>query len=205
MTNKQADLSSELQPTATVPALKLDPSLLLNFTKAQKTKKKSKAHRNVMKMREKMWPDLDEDILWQRSLHDGYSSIPRTMSIMMNIIDDLAKKHTGKSVPAGKTYFGLWCRVWDENMLIIENEASYAVEAGYLGERNVSTWRKHMKTLHELGFIDVRSGAYGPYNFILLLNPYLIMKKLESEISTQSFNLLLQRAIEIGADKDLAK
>lgn len=204
MTNKQADPSLETQSSTSLSAFKLDPSTLLNLTKVQKTKKKSKAHRNAMKMREKMWPDLDEDTLWQRNLHDGYSSIPRTMSIMMNIIDDLAKKHTGKSVPAGKTYFGLWCRVWDENMLIIENEASYAVEAGYLGERNVSTWRKHMKTLHELGFIDVKGGAYGPYNFILLLNPYLIMKKLENKISPQSFNLLMQRAIEIGADKDLA-
>ncbi|MGL5554891.1 MAG: hypothetical protein ACRDC8_06330, partial [Aeromonas veronii] len=174
MTDKQDGSSVEMLSNFGIVPFKPNFLTPVDLTKVQRAKKKTKAHRNAMTMRKEIWPDLDENMLWHRTLHDGYSSIPRTMSIMMNIIDDLAKKHTGKSVPAGKTYFGLWCRVWDENMLIIENEVSYALEAGYLGERNVTTWRKHMQTLKELGFIDVKDGAYGPYNYVLLFNPYLI-------------------------------
>lgn len=174
---------------------------VLNAT--QKKKRKSKAHVNSMKMRAELWPELDASLLWDRNLNDGYSTIPRTLSIITNIIDDLSKKITGKSVPAGKTYFGLWCRVWDENMLTIENETIYAIEAGYTGERNVTTWRAHMKVLLDLGFIDVREGAYGPYNFVLIYNPYLVLKTLKDKIPATSYQLLVQRAIEIGADGDL--
>lgn len=193
-------------PAPVSPTPVLAPDFLaslaaLNAT--QKKKKKSKAHLNTMKMRGELWPELDTGLLWDRNLNDGYTTIPRTLSLITNIIDDLSKRTTGKSLPAGKTYFGLWCRVWDENMLTIENESTYAVEAGYTGERNVTTWRAHMKVLQELGFIDVREGAYGPYNFVLIYNPYLILKNLKSKIPTASYQLLMQRAIEIGADADL--
>ena len=192
--------------TPAAPAVGVAPELLASLAalnSTQKKKKKSKAHLNTMKMRAELWPDLDAGLLWDRTLNDGYTTIPRTLSLITNIIDDLSKKTTGKSLPAGKTYFGLWCRVWDENLLTIENESIYAVEAGYTGERNVTTWRAHMKVLHELGFIDVRDGAYGPYNFVLLYNPYIILKKLKEQIPTASYQLLMQRAIEIGADADL--
>lgn len=181
----------------------LNLAQLQTINATQKKKRKSKAHLNMMKMRSELWPDLDVGMLWDRNLNDGYSTIPRTLSLITNIIDDLSKKHTGKSLPAGKTYFGLWCRVWDENMLTIENEAVYAVEAGYSGERNVTTWRAHMKVLLELGFIDAREGAYGPYNYVLMYNPYLVLKKLKAKIPSASYQLLVQRAIEIGADGDL--
>ena len=183
----------------------LDQNLaaLLALNTTQKKKRKSKAHLNAMKMRGELWPELDTSLLWDRTVNDGYSSIPRTLSLITNMIDDLAKKHTGKSVAAGKTYFALWCRVWDENMLTIENESVYAIESGYSGERNVTTWRQHMKVLQELAFIDTKEGAYGPYNFVLIYNPYLVLKKLKSQIPASYYQLLLQRAIEIGADGDL--
>lgn len=193
--NLEALLKS-FSPLSKVPAV---PAL----NQQQKKKRKSKAHRNMLKLRKQLWPDLDTASLWDRNINDGYSSIPRTLSLITNMIDDLSKKHTGKSLPAGKTYFGLWCRVWDENMLVIENEAIYAVEAGYRGERNASTWRAHMKVLQELGFISVKPGAYGPYNYVLILNPYLVLKGLQDKIPVADYQLLLQRSIEIGADGDL--
>lgn len=174
-----------------------------NLNEAQKKKRKSKAHLNTLKMRAELWPELDIGLLWDRTLSVGFSTIPRNLSLITNIIDDLSKKHTGKSVPAGKTYFGLWCRVWDENMVTIENESSYAIEAGYVGERNVTTWRAQMKVLLDLGFIDAREGAYGPYNYVLIYNPYKVLKKLKDKIPVASYQMLTQRSIEIGADGDL--
>jgi hypothetical protein len=132
-----------------------------------------------------------------------YTFIPRTLSLIASIIDDLAKKEAGKSQAAGKTYFGLWCRVWDENLLIIDNETAYALEAGYGGERNTTTWRAHMRTLQKLGFIDVKDGAYGPFNYVLLFNPYIVLRGLKDQIPAKTYTYLVQRAIEIGAESDL--
>jgi len=181
--------------------LTLAQAAALNAT--QKKKRKSKAHKNVMTMRAELWPDLDENQLWRRNVNDGFSTIPRTLSLIASIIDDLAKKETGKSQAAGKTYFGLWCRVWDENLLIIDNETAYALEAGYGGERNTTTWRAHMRTLQKLGFIDVKDGAYGPFNYVLLFNPYIVLRGLKDQIPAKTYTYLVQRAIEIGAESDL--
>lgn len=87
--------------------------------------------------------------------------------------------------------------------MTIENETAYAIEAGYLGERNVTTWRAQMKALLDLGFIDVRDGAYGPFNYVLIYNPYKVLKSLKDKIPSASYQTLMQRAIEIGADGDL--
>ena len=177
--------------------------LLDQLNETQKKKRVSKAHKNAMAMRSELWPDLDENRLWRRNVNDGFSTIPRTLSLIASIIDDLAKKETGKSQAAGKSYFGLWCRVWDENLLIIENETAYALEAGYVGERNTPTWRSHMRVLQRLGFIDVREGAYGPFNYVLLLNPYIVLRGLKAQIPHTTYSYLVQRSIEIGAQGDL--
>lgn len=195
--------STPAVPLATplpIPDL-LTQQLALNA--AQKKSRVSKAHKNAMAMRAELWPDLDESRLWSRTVNDGFSTIPRTLSLITNIIDDLAKRETGKSQAAGKTYFGLWCRVWDENLLIIENEKAYALEAGYPGERSTTTWRAHMRVLQRLGFIDVREGAYGPFNYVLLFNPYIILRALKDQIPQATYNYLVQRSIEIGAQADL--
>lgn len=188
-------------PVAATATSQTDILSLLNAT--QKKKRVSKAHKNAMTMRAELWPGLDENRLWRRNVNDGFSTIPRTLSLIASIIDDLAKKETGKSQAAGKTYFGLWCRVWDENLLIIENETAYALEAGYPGERNTTTWRSHMRVLQRLGFIEVRDGAYGPFNYVLLLNPYIILRGLKDQIPQKTYSFLLQRSIEIGAQGDL--
>lgn len=185
------------------PELQLTIAQALALNSTQKQKRKSKAHKNAMTMRSELWPDLDEGLLWRRNVNDGFTTIPRTLSLVSSIIDDLAKKETGKSLAAGKTYFGLWCRVWDENLLIIENESAYAIEAGYPGERNTTTWRAHMRVLQKLGFIDVRDGVYGPFNYVLLFNPYLVLKRLKDQIPSKTYAYLTQRAIEIGAQADI--
>jgi len=104
-------------------------------------------------------------------------------------------------VPAGKAYLVLWCRVFDEGVVKIEVEASAAREAGYVGERNVTTWREHLRVLKELGFIDYAAGLAGPYQFVLLLNPYHAVKALRDKgwVQQGAYTTLFQRAQEIGA------
>lgn len=164
----------------------------------------SKMAKGMVQMRETLWPGIDETQLWLRTDHSrkGYTTIPRGMPLFMEMIDDASKRVTsGKSVPAGQSYLVLWCRVRDEGMLNIESEAPFAFEAGYAGERNVFTWREHMKVLKDLGFIDFKPGAASPSQYVLLLNPYKAAQALRAKnwVREVAYTTLLQRMSEYGA------
>lgn len=180
------------KPAATVPNVK------------QQQVRQSKMAKGMLQMRENLWPGVDESKLWLRTDHTrkGYTTIPRGMALFMGMIDDASKQVTsGKSVPAGRSYLVLWCRVRDEGMLNIESEAPFAFEAGYAGERNVFTWREHMKVLKELGFIDFKEGAASPCQYVLLWNPYLAAQALRAKnwVREVAYTTLLQRMSEYGA------
>lgn len=175
---------------------------LLN--KRQALTRRSKAKEGNLQMRNLMWPGLDEKRLWLRTdkTRKGYTTMPRAMPLFMNLINDISKQVTeGKSVPAGKSYLALWCRVFDEGFLKIENEAAAALEAGYAGERNVTTWREHLGILKELGFIDCKPGPAGPFQYVLIYNPYQVVNALYAKgwVQQATYAALFQRAIDIGA------
>ena len=183
-------------------AIALLESMTLN-EKQQKTRR-NKAKEGNLKMRLLLWPAHDKATLWLREdkTRKGYTTMPRTMPLFVNLINDISKHVTeGKAVPAGKSYLVLWCRVFDEGFLKIESEAAAALEAGYAGERNVTTWREHLSVLKELGFIDTKDGPAGPYQYILLLNPYQVVKALHAKgwVQDSAYRALFQRAIDIGA------
>jgi len=112
-------------------------------------------------------------------------------------MDDLA----GKGTPVSKVYLSLWCRVFDEGMLEIKSYEDLASEAGFSGQRAVTTWKQRMALLVELGFVRAETGARGEYDYLLLLNPYPIIKTLyeTNKIQKQKFITLYSRAQEIGA------
>jgi hypothetical protein len=60
-----------------------------------------------------------------------------------------------------------------------------------------------MKRLVELGFIDAQTGPNGPFSYILIWNPHLVIKRLRDEgkyqIANELYNALIARLIEIGA------
>jgi len=166
--------------------------------------RRNKAKEDNLKMRQHLWNGLEESRLWLREdkTRKGYTTMPRTMPLIVNLINDISKRVTsGKAVPAGKSYLVLWCRVFDEGFLKIESEPAAALEAGYAGERNVTTWREHMGVLKDLGFIDCKDGPAGPFQYILLFNPYQVIKALHAKgwVQQGAYTALYQRALDIGA------
>jgi len=133
-------------------------------------KRISKGTERALRIRSEHWSEVSEELLWHRKRCDGYTTIPRTIPLLMNIIDSKSKNQ-----PAGRTYFGLWCRAYDESLIIIENPMSLAFEAGFSGERAVTTWRQRMSTLRDLGFIDAKPGSSGEFHYVLLFNPHKIV------------------------------
>jgi hypothetical protein len=178
---------------------------LNTLNKKQAETRRSKARDKSLKLRNQLWSEIDANKLWTTETKVGYSNIPRTLPMFMNIIDDLSKSANdkGKSAPAGKTYLVLWSRLFDHAFVTITNEAAAAFEAGYSGERSVTTWRQHLKVLKTLGFIDYKPGQNGDYEHILIFNPYQVVMQLKDKIQDRSFNALYQRALEIGADSEL--
>lgn len=192
--------------TAKVPVTQATiPGALRRALDAKQGKtRRNKAKENTLQMRKHLWPDLQESDLWLREdrTRKGYTTMPRTIPLFMNLISDVSKHVTGgKAVPAGRTYLVLWCRVFDEGFLKIDNEAAAALEAGYSGERNVTTWREHMRVLKDLGFVDYKEGPAGPFQYVLILNPYRVAKALNAKgwVQQSSYTALFQRATDIGA------
>ena len=77
-----------------------------------------------------------------------------------------------------------------------------AFECGFKGQRAVTTWKSKMKALKELGFIDSQKGKCGEYNYVLLLNPFLVIKQHYKSgvtfINKESYLALVERAQETG-------
>lgn len=160
--------------------------------------KKSDARRNGMMERSRgrhkeYWPDVPDGDLWIRQKSKGFITIPRTMPILMSIIDSLTK---GK--PAGMTYFTLWCRCPDYAAITIESPDVFAAETGFTGQRKVDQWKTRMKSLDKLGFIKTRKGPSGDFHDVLLVNPHLVIRNMKG-ISEGLWGQLFARGQGIGA------
>nr|WP_240465938.1 hypothetical protein [Burkholderia cenocepacia] len=146
------------------------------------------------------FPGMPEVWLWHRKRNDGFITIPRTLPIVMQAIDAQSKGQ-----PAGHTLFCLWARSPDHSLLSIENPTTFAAEAGFVGERAVDTWRRRMKRLRELGFIQTKPGASGEFHYVLLLNPNAVMEWMRSQNLVQNdlYSRFVERLADIGAFGDI--
>lgn len=155
--------------------------------------------RRIRELREKSWPDVDfKKELWHRKRNDGFITIPRTMPLIISIIDDLTK-----GGPAGMTYAELWCRSFDEMYVSLSKSKEMAFCSGFVGQRAERTWAEKIRKLAELGFIKIKGGQAGQLSHALIMNPYLVIKKMYQDgqpgLSRDKYDALVERAIEIGA------
>lgn len=150
-----------------------------------------------LKLRQKLWPDTTDDDLWHRKTAKGWLTVPRTMPIILRTMDMLAPK--GKPVSA--TYLDLWCRTYDDSFVTVSKPREMAYFAGFTGERAHHTWVSRVRQLQELGFIEYKGGASGPVNYVLLLNPYRVIRQhIEAGVLREdAANALQERMIEVGA------
>lgn len=164
----------------------------------QSKKRLIRIARQKLSMRQSFWPAVDDDQLWDRQKSDGWLSIPRAMPLILRITDLLAPK--GK--PVSQTYLDLWCRTFDDAFVIVSKPREMTYYSGFSGERAERTWVSRMKILADLGFIDFRPGTNGPVHYVLLYNPYHVIKRHHQagRVNEAAYNALKERVIEIGAD-----
>ena len=163
-------------------------------------KPKKKIIKKIIDLRSRLWPDLEEEELWGRHLYDGFTTIPRTMPIIMNIIDQLSDGSKRTSI----TYLALWGLAFDEMYVSLQNANDLAFHSGFTGQRAVRTWRERIRALDELGFIRTAAGTAGPYSHAVILNPHFAIRRLYAVktpgLTAASYNALVERAITISAE-----
>lgn len=161
-------------------------------------KPRKKIAQRQLDMRTRLWPDVTDGHLWHRKRHDGYTTVPRTMPLILSIMDDLANGQ-----PVGMTYLELWSRAFDDSFVTLSKPRQIAFHAGFGTQRAERTWRSRMRILADLGFIDIKPGASGPMSYALIYNPYLVIRRHHEQgtpgIREDKFNALAERAGEIGA------
>jgi hypothetical protein len=165
---------------------------------AQEPRKTRTILKRQLEARAKLWPGVENDRLWYRRDRDGFVTLPRSMPLIMNIMDDLS----GKGFPVGQTYFEMWCRLYDEQFLTLNRPEEMAFHAGFSGQRAMRTWRERVKRLRDLGFIDIQSGPLGELSYVLFWNPYHVLYEHKDTIQDAKWRALVIRANEIKA-KDL--
>jgi hypothetical protein len=157
----------------------------------------SKAATRRQQLRDELWP-AEAELLWHRKTEDGYSSIPRTLPLIMTLIDDLK----GKGKDASRVYFDLWCRQMDDSFVEVTDEETFAYSCGYTTcGRNIRTWRERVELLRNLGFISILPSGSRKYAYILLRHPHRVVNELREKgrVREDWWGAYAKRASEIGA------
>lgn len=146
------------------------------------------------------FPQFPEAWLWRRGTTKGFTTIPRTLPIAMEAIDNQSKGQ-----PAGHTLFCLWARTPDGPLVVIENPATFAAEAGFSGARVVDTWRRRMKFLRDHQFILPKRGPSGDFHYVLLLNPNAAVEWMrhQGKVQDELYGRFRDRMAEVGASGEI--
>lgn len=163
----------------------------------QATARRMKMAERAQQQMELHFPNAHPDWMWHRTRNDGFTTLPRTMPLIMQAVDALTKSH-----PAGQTLFTLWCRAPDHALVTIESPQVFAAETGFAGLRAVDSWRRRMRKLAELGFILPKPGAAGEFHYVLLVNPHLSIERRQhywKDIPASVYARYLERIMDMGA------
>lgn len=176
------------------------PRSIVMTTQKQAATKRLKMSERAQQQLDLHFPGCPPQWLWRRKTNDGFTTLPRTMPVVMQVIDTQSKGQ-----PAGHVLFCLWARSPDNPLVTIENPATFAAEAGFDGERAVDTWRRRMKTLQALNFISAKKGPSGDFHYVLLLNPNVAVELLWQKQLVQPglYGRFLDRLVEVGGYSEL--
>lgn len=160
------------------------------------TKAKRAIGQRKVELRERLWPGITNDHIWERS-RDGFGSVPRALPLIITIMNYLSDK--GK--PVGGAYLELFCRLRDEGFISLNQQEDMALASGFTGQRYLHTFRDRLTKLEEMGFISLKEGATNRFGYALIWNPYHVIRRFyeAGKLPDRFWNALVFRASEIGA------
>lgn len=153
-----------------------------------------------LRLRDSLWPEAP-DFVWNREAATGFTTIPKTMPLIVKIMDEMTK-----GAPVSSAYLTLWCCTWDNGFASLANRAAMVNAAGFGGQRGDYTWARRMRELERLGFIGIKPGKLGPMTNAIIWNPHLVIRwhhdRKTPGLVEASYNALLEWALDIDA-KDM--
>jgi len=154
---------------------------------------KNQAETKREQIRDLVFPNSAQDI-YDRKVHNGFSSIPRTLGLMLTLIEELAPKGKNPS----RVYCELWFRTYDDKLVEVKDEEEFAYASGL----SVRRWRERIDVLENLGFIRVAANGNKRYGYILLRNPNNVVLEMkqqaDSPIPREWWTAYTKRCVEIG-------
>lgn len=167
------------------------------------TKKSEKIYANKIdqtrvELFNRLWgeEEISQIPVWDRKTEKGFTTVPRALPYVCSVIDYLSDK--GK--PTSQIYLSLWFRNSDQGLIEIKNEKELAFEGGFRSNRAVTTWKNRMKKLKELGFIKSMGGSSSDYQYIILVNPFKVIRGLQEKLPQELSNALSGRMSEVKAE-----
>ena len=164
---------------------------------------------------QKLFGKIDPQMLWNRKVDKGWSTIPRTIPLIMEIMDKLSDGN-----PPSKTYLALWSRAEDNNQnkedaMVIKISGildQLAIESGFLSSRKISTLESRIKILENLGFIQTKTTnqkLFGKYEYILIIHPEVAIKSIFKNLPKTKneadlialYKIFIDRSKRVGAIK----
>jgi hypothetical protein len=149
-------------------------------------------------LRGQLFPNCETE-LWNRKAVNGFTTIPRTLGLIMTLLEQMVDRKKGHDV--SRTYFELWCRAFDDYFIEVTDVEAFAFSAGFVSKgRNVRSWEERVKMLADLEFIKVAPNGSKKQGYILLVDPHRIVKKLREtgNIPDDWWGAYNKRASEIG-------
>jgi hypothetical protein len=159
----------------------------------------TKAEEKRRSLRDQVFPNCTDE-LWNRKLvTGGFTTIPRTLGLIMTLIEQLADRKKGKDV--SRTYFELWCRAFDDYFIDAGDVESLSFAAGFVTRgRNVRSWEERIQELGNLGFIRTAPNGTRKQGYVLLVDPHKVIKRLRAngQIGDEWWGAYTKRATDIG-------
>jgi len=140
-------------------------------TKMKASKAKELAKRDDVGLK-RFWPDVQDKEIWT-SKHGGFLQAPRTLTLILTLMDDMA----GKGNPVSRTYLTLWARNMGSGAVQLGDEKLAALESGFCSERRTTVWRQRMRKLVELGFVRPLQRDREDFSRVLILNPHNVVRR----------------------------
>jgi hypothetical protein len=159
---------------------------------------KSKLEEKRRELRDQLFPNCVSE-LWNRKSVKGFTTIPRTLGLIMTLLEQMFDRKKGRDV--SRTYFELWCRGFDDYFIEVTDIEAFAYSAGFISRgRNVRSWEERVKELAELGFVKVAPYGSKKQGYILLVDPHKVVKKLKDDgkLPPEWWGAYTKRASEIG-------
>lgn len=198
-------MSTSSTPTPFAAAAVAAPATPAQPPARKKARKRKTLVEYAKDIRDLHWPTVTDEQVWS-SEAGGFAIVPRTAGMVAEVvIREAHKKMFNASSAAGTTYMTVWLHSQASGVSRIESEEDAAFESGYGGERGVTTFRRHLRTLKQMGFIDFIEESRGRVKWILIFNPYQVVKKLHDDghLDKQIFRAVSERAMGIGVSHEL--